>query len=344
MASRTRSTGMVKGVEELAAWSGVALVGVPVARIAVETLWLGPWAHRLLGVEARKEWGRVNARKRISKFRNSGWKAVFYSVAMMWGIWAVAFQHWLWAEDGGGFWAEDAWVAQGGTDTAGRRLFPEEGRCDLVRPYSFTGALCQPMPWSIQVYYSLQVGYYMQALFCVLWRERGKSDFWIMVAHHCVTLTLLAGSLLYRAHRIGSAVLLCHDVNDAFLEVAKSARYVRRERISEFAFGVFAISWVATRLYLLPVHIIARGSWRAYEVRDVEARFGGPWGALCVWWFFNALLSSLVVMHIYWACLIFRIIARKLDGSGLGEDPRSSSDDEGGQRSGEVQAHSGKSE
>ena len=307
-------------------WGAVALVGIPVARTVIEALVLRPWALSLLASEGKFDLSSGRARKRTAKFCNSGWKASFYIFATAWGMWAVALQPWLWGGRGG-FWGEDAWIAEATGPSIAKETL--QGHCTLVRPFAFANALCQPMPWDVKVYYATQVGYYLQALFCVLWRERKKSDFYIMVAHHCVTLALLAGSLYCGAHRIGAAVLLCHDVNDAFLEVAKSARYVGREAISEVSFAIFAVSWFASRLYALPVHVIARGSWRGYDIRDFETRVGGTRAALCVWGTFNALLCSLIAMHVYWAYLILRIIARKLAGCGPRIDDPRSSDDEG---------------
>lgn len=52
-------------------------------------------------------------------------------------------------------------------------------------------------------------------------------------------------------------VLLCHEINDIFLEAAKMTRYMRCEdTFGSPLFVAFALSWFVTRLYMFPAYVI----------------------------------------------------------------------------------------
>lgn len=50
-------------------------------------------------------------------------------------------------------------------------------------------------------------------------------DFWIQTIHHMVTISLLFFSFSTNLFRVGSVILLIHDVSDVFLEVKIVTRY-----------------------------------------------------------------------------------------------------------------------
>ncbi len=68
-----------------------------------------------------------------------------------------------------------------------------------------------------------------------------------MVVHHIITLFLLFLSYTSNFVRVGSLVLLTHDVADGILELAKLCKYAKRDRLCDVVFGVFTVVWVATR-------------------------------------------------------------------------------------------------
>ena len=50
-------------------------------------------------------------------------------------------------------------------------------------------------------------------------------DFWEMFIHHVATLALLTLSWSNHMHRMGSLVLIVHDLADHWMELAKLAKY-----------------------------------------------------------------------------------------------------------------------
>jgi hypothetical protein len=59
-----------------------------------------------------------------------------------------------------------------------------------------------------------------------------------------------------RSFRVGSVVLVLHDVSDVLLESAKLCKYSQMERSAATLFGLFTLSWVLLRLGLFPFWII----------------------------------------------------------------------------------------
>jgi acyl-CoA-dependent ceramide synthase len=99
---------------------------------------------------------------------------------------------------------------------------------------------------SLKCYYISQLAFWMQQI-AVLHLERRRKDHLQMLLHHLVTIVLLAGSYSYRQWRAGNAVLVCMDLVDTILPLAKVLRYLSLQRSCDAAFVVFVAAWVITR-------------------------------------------------------------------------------------------------
>ena len=121
-------------------------------------------------------------------------------------------------------------------------------------------------------YYLVQLSFWTHMIFvtCI---EVHRSDFAMMILHHCITSWLVATSCkrrsssprrcLQESHekllgtdmmnfvRIGVAIMVCFDFADIFLPLAKSLRYVRLNPLDDIAFALFALAWVPTRHFLM---------------------------------------------------------------------------------------------
>ena len=51
-------------------------------------------------------------------------------------------------------------------------------------------------------------------------------------------------------------VFMLHDINDIFLELAKSGRYARLPVLPNLAFAIFLLTWIVTRLAIFPNWVI----------------------------------------------------------------------------------------
>ena len=180
----------------------------------------------------------------------------------------------------------------------------------------------QSLPSAVDFYYQVELGCYLHQLF---WTEVKRSDFWEMIIHHFVTLMLITLSYLTNFTRIGSSILLIHDISDVFLETAKVINYTSKapgrghlKIFTDIVFSIFAISFFVTRLVIYPRYVLYA------TIKDGVDHFGCEFGGCYV---YIGLLSALQVLHVYWFYLISRMIYRILT-TGIEKDERSDDDEE----------------
>lgn len=168
-----------------------------------------------------------------------------------------------------------------------------------------------PISQSILFYYQIELGCYIHQL---LWTEVNRSDSLEMIIHHIVTISLIVISYITNYVRVGSSILLLHDISDIFLEIAKLFNYIAqpksnnwmRDYIVDPLFITFAITFFITRLVIYPFFIL-----RSVFIEGYEA-FGCGWGGCYA---FVILLSILQILHIFWFYLIARMILMFLSKS-----------------------------
>lgn len=143
-----------------------------------------------------------------------------------------------------------------------------------------------------------------------------------MITHHVVTITLLAVSYQFGQHRIGSVVLILHDVSDIFLEGAKLCRYAGFEGITNYSFGLFATVFFVSRLIILPLRVLypivlylPSIYYNVQQCAGPATCAGAPLLSFSLKGFWLFLLGSLQCLHIYWFWLIFRMILVALSGT-----------------------------
>lgn len=129
-----------------------------------------------------------------------------------------------------------------------------------------------------------------------------------MFIHHLVTILLLTFSWACNFVRIGTLVLVIHDFADIPLEGAKICRYIQAsDLVSNTVFSLFALSWIFSRLGLLPIRVIAYTSWYGLQVIHMFPAY----------YIFNALLISLQILHVIWTILILRIAYNAIYADGV---------------------------
>ena len=70
----------------------------------------------------------------------------------------------------------------------------------------------------------VETGFYYALLIGSIFDVK-RSDFWELVFHHIITIFLLSISWTINFVRVGSLVLLSHDISDIILEAGKLVRY-----------------------------------------------------------------------------------------------------------------------
>ncbi|KAM7143580.1 ceramide synthase 4 isoform 2-T2 [Molossus nigricans] len=191
------------------------------------------------------------------KFCEASWRFVFYLCSFFGGLLVLYHESWLW------------------------------------RP-----AMCwdnypnQPLKPALYYWYLLELSFYISLLITLPFDIRRK-DFKEQVAHHLVTITLIAFSYSANLLRIGSLVLLLHDSTDYLLEVGPAHPSERPSSPTlPGAPGDDALP------LSLPVRILYT---TYYESIANSSPFFG-------YYFFNSLLVMLQLLHVFWACLVLRMI------------------------------------
>ncbi|KAM3938893.1 ceramide synthase 4 [Leptodactylus fuscus] len=176
----------------------------------------------------------------------------------------------------------------------------------------WTGYPYQPLEFSLYSYYMLQLGFYSSLLLTLAFDIKRK-DLKEQTIHHFATVILITFSYCANYIRAGTLVMLLHDAADYFLELAKMCNYSKWKKTCNVLFIIFALVFSITRLIILPTRII----YSTYYSSMVKFQpfFG--------YYFFNALLLTLQILHFLWAYMIFRMIYRFTFTGTIGSDVRS---------------------
>ena len=116
---------------------------------------------------------------------------MFYSFLVCYGVWCLWDKSWLW----------------------------DIRHCWYDYPY-------HEMPSDIWCYYMMELAFYWSLSICQFFDVKRK-DFLEMMIHHNATILLMMFSWSGHFFRIGSLVMILHDVADPLLELAKMFRYAK---------------------------------------------------------------------------------------------------------------------
>jgi hypothetical protein len=200
----------------------------------------------------------------------------------------------------------------------------------------------------LQSLYAIQLSFYLLELCSLLLvkERRVRSDAVVYLFHHVYTVVLLAGSWLTVDHRVGSLVLILHDIGDIFLPIGKLFTYSEKhaketqshlvyqivQASGIFFFVLFIVTFAIPRIFLF-------GGLIYHSVYDLDWTIccgmlaNGVCGVCPAPLYMAGLvlvLGLLWPMHVFWFYLILRMALKVL--SGAYQDVRS--DDEGGEEVG----------
>lgn len=235
-------------------------------------------------------------KKKLRKFKESAWKCIYYLSAEILAL-AVTYDE-PWFTKTRCFWVGP-----------GDQVWPDQTyKLKLKGLYMYTG------------------GFYTYSIFALIFWETRRSDFGVSMGHHVATFILIVLSYIFRFARAGSVILALHDASDVFLEVGKMSKYSGAEGVASFSFILFVLSWVILRLIYYPFWILWSTSYEVVQTLDKNKhKFVGP----IYYYLFNFLLFSLLVLHIYWWVLMYRMLVKQIQARGrVSEDVRSDSDSE----------------
>ncbi|KAM6548256.1 hypothetical protein CsatB_019932 [Cannabis sativa] len=237
-----------------------------------------------------------DTRKRIRKFKESAWKCIYYLSAEVLALYVTYDEPWFTN-------TRNFWVGPG------NQVWPDQKiKLKLKGLYLYTG------------------GFYTYSIFALIFWETRRSDFGVSMSHHVATFILIVLSYIFRFARVGSVVLAIHDASDVFLEVGKMSKYSGAEVVASSAFILFVLSWIILRLIYYPFWILWSTSYEVLLTLDKEKH---PVEGPIYYYVFNTLLYCLLVLHIYWWVLMYRMLVKQIQARGqLSDDVRSDSEDE----------------
>ncbi|KAK1617727.1 hypothetical protein QYE76_023244 [Lolium multiflorum] len=234
-------------------------------------------------------------KKRIRKFKESAWKCIYFLSGEVLSLLVTYNEPWFTN-------TKYFWVGPG------EQVWPD-----------------QKTKLKLKAVYMYAAGFYTYSIFALMFWETRRADFGVSMSHHVATVVLIILSYVFRFARVGAIVLAIHDASDVFLEIGKMSKYSNCDWLANFAFLLFVVSWVLLRLTYFPFWILRSTSYEVLLTLDKKKHnFDGP----IYYYVFNSLLFSLLVLHIYWWVLIYRMLVRQIKTRNVGDDVRSDSEDE----------------
>lgn len=218
----------------------------------------------------------------LDKFAESGWRWTAYTSLFIYGACVLHNKTWLWK-------VVDCWVN-----------YPHHN-------------LTNDIWW----YYMLELSLNLSLSVSILIFDTRRKDFYMMLFHHMMTVTLISFSFTLNFFKVGTLVMLCHDCADVWLESAKMCRYAGYQKASEILFALFALSWIILRLGYYPTIIL-------HSITVEAPQLVQYFGAYHV---FMILLSLLLVLNIQWCYFIMKVVYLALSTPKGVEDVRSDHSD-----------------
>lgn len=204
-------------------------------------------------------------------------------------------------------------------------------------------------------YILVQWAYWIQQVVVVNIETRRK-DYWEMIVHHVITISLIAASYAYHQTRVAHLILVLMDVVELIFPLAKCLKCIGLTAVCDVLFGIFLLTWLWTRhvLYLvtcwsvysdLPRMISSHTPCYRGRMADLEGPllapenswsyllepFQDPAGMVCftdgIRTGFLVFLLALELVICAWTFFIIRVFVRVLKG-GSAEDVRSDEEEE----------------
>uniref|UniRef100_A0A914ZUF9 TLC domain-containing protein n=1 Tax=Parascaris univalens TaxID=6257 RepID=A0A914ZUF9_PARUN len=174
-------------------------------------------------------------------------------------------------------------------------------------------------------YYMIEMGFYYSLLITSLFDVR-RTDFRQLLFHHFVTILLLSLSWMINFIRVGTLILILHDVSDISLELAKLVHYDEANaKYANAIFFIFLISWTLTRIGYFPLVVIRSAIFDAPTLIQSDYDLFNPFEIPYAPRIIIGFLFCLLALHIFWTTIIVRIVIRTIT---VGEAKDVRSDDE----------------
>jgi len=156
------------------------------------------------------------------------------------------------------------------------------------------------LPQDVQRYFNLLTAYHLHEAGWLFLFSIGDYNFWEMLLHHVVTLSLIVLCFITKHTALGSLVMILHGLTDIPVAFAKIFSNTSLGTVTFIAYLSMLVSWLYYRVFVFigsviyPIYIVDR------KARAETGTFGEP---TCYW----ILLSTLAFLHIFWIGLFFKM-------------------------------------
>jgi len=163
----------------------------------------------------------------------------------------------------------------------------------------FTGMPYQEkIPYHLE-YCLIQLGYFIEDFTHHLFFKERTSDFWEMILHHCLTLTLLSGMILQNIVRVGIVISWLHTFSDVTTASTRFFSQTPQKNATIVSFTLCIIFWILCRNYCIP--LVTYGSIMGNVYPPELAEWQNATDIL------NFFLLCLCLMHVYWLTLFLNM-------------------------------------
>lgn len=144
------------------------------------------------------------------------------------------------------------------------------------------------------------MGYYVGDFFDTVIQNSDANDFWEMMLHHIVTITLFGGMIMQNQMRVGVLISFLHNSTDIMAGATRAFSQTTLSNCTLVTFFICVAQWIYCRNYVLV--LITRSVF--YNVKFAPE--------LKLHEFLSQTLGSFLVilclMHLYWTSCFFRMI------------------------------------
>ncbi|GMH48883.1 hypothetical protein TrRE_jg4243 [Triparma retinervis] len=185
----------------------------------------------------------------------------------------------------------------------------------------------EPPSTTVNYFYSVTVGTWITSGFCCRFIEEKNRDWLLMYTHHALTIALICGSYVISMERVGCIILFLHQVSDIVLNICQLCHYLGWDAdhfplhipVAEALFAVNILSWIYTRLYILPTVCTVS----VFTVMHDNEYCGDYSQGRYFCDLLGSFLCALQVMHVWWLYEMLSVAYKILSGVGADAAARS---------------------
>lgn len=172
----------------------------------------------------------------------------------------------------------------------------------------------------MKVVYHLQFAQYVSSVLFLLfgWTSRmPQHEKLSLLAHHLVQIFLVGFSYSVSEHRMGSMIMLIHDMSTPLIEASNTARYIGWTEFSNMLYMIYALVYLVTRMVFFPIRVILAipmhfppSVYYAFTTCGHPSTNGGclsePLFTINYYYIWICLLILLYLTHLHWSVFIAR--------------------------------------